>query len=125
MISANSPYRSIKTIRWIARSMSILVFIFVLMQIFIPESESPTAIPFEDWLLLSFWFIAVLGLIIAWKWEYVGAWITIGSMVLRELAWVLIKGSWMINFLIFWVFVIPPAILYLMAWQLERNQAKI
>ena len=51
----------------------------------------------------------------------VGRIITIATMFVRELFWVILKGDWLVNFLIFWFFVVPPAILFMVAWELERK----
>jgi hypothetical protein len=65
--------------------------------------------------------MAILGLLVAWRWELVGAAIAIGAMFVRELAWVILKGPWLVNFLIVWFFILPPAILYLLAWRSEKK----
>jgi hypothetical protein len=65
--------------------------------------------------------VAILGLLVAWRWELAGGIITIATMFIRELAWVILKGLWMVNFLIVWSFLVPPAILFLVAWGLERK----
>jgi hypothetical protein len=78
-------------------------------------------VPVEDWFLLSLWGVAILGLLVAWQWELVGATIAIVTMFVRELAWVILKGPWLAGFLMIWLLIIPPAILYLVAWSQERR----
>jgi len=122
--------RASRAIRWIARGWSLLVAGFVVFMILSPDPYATEPVPAEDWLLLGFWGVAVLGLLIAWRWELQGAVITLASIFLRELAWVLIKGGWMVEFLIAWLFLkggwmvefliawlflAPPAVLYLLA----------
>jgi hypothetical protein len=114
--------RTILVIRWIARIWSILVFVFVLLQIFTPDPYATQPVPLEDWFLLSLWGIAVLGLLVAWRWELAGGILTIAVMFLRELAWIVLKGAWLVNFLIVWLFLVPPAVLFLIAWGLERKE---
>ena len=114
--------RTLLLIRWIARIWSILVFVFVLLQIFTPDPYATQPVPLEDWFLLSLWGIAVLGLLVAWRWELAGGILTIAVMVLRELAWIVLKGAWLVNFLIVWLFLVPPAVLFLIAWRLERKE---
>jgi hypothetical protein len=46
---------------------------------------------------------------------------TIATMFFRELVWVLLKGNWIVNFLIIWAAVVPSAILFLVAWALEKK----
>jgi hypothetical protein len=86
-----------------------------------PDPTITEPVPFEDWFLLSLWGLAVLGLMFAWKWEFHGAVFTIAIMFIRELAWVIIKGGWIVAFLLFWLFIIPPAVMYIMAWRMERK----
>ena len=114
--------RTLLLIRWIARIWSILVFVFVLLQIFTPDPYATQPVPLEDWFLLSLWGIAVLGLLVDWRWELAGGILTIAVMVLRELAWIVLKGAWLVNFLIVWLFLVPPAVLFLIAWRLERKE---
>ena len=110
--------------RWIARIWSILLFVVALLTIFVPDPNAIEPVPVADWLLLSLWGVAILGLLVAWRWELVGGIITIATMFIRELAWVILKGHWLANFLIAWLFVVPPAILFLVAWGLERKASK-
>lgn len=121
MSTANVVPRSVKSIRWTARIWSVLVFVVALLVIFIPDPYATEPVPVADWFLLSLWGVAILGLLVAWRWELLGGIITIATMFIRELAWVILKGEWLVNFLLFWLFVIPPAILFLVAWGLERK----
>ena len=120
----NALLRSEKIIRWIARIWSILVFVFTLLRIITPDPYATEPVPISDWFLLSLWGVAILGLLIAWRWELIGGIITISIMFVRELIWVVLKGDWWVNFLIFWSFVVPPAILFLVAWRLGRKTQK-
>jgi hypothetical protein len=124
MSTANAIPRSIKIIRWIARIWSILVFVVALLIIFSPDPYATEPVPVADWFLLSLWGVAILGLLVAWRWELVGGIITIATMFIRELTWIILKGHWLVNFLIVWLFVVPPAILFLVAWGLERKAKK-
>jgi hypothetical protein len=108
-------------IRWVARTWSILVFIFTLLRIITPDPYATEPVPVSDYFLLSLWGVSILGLLIAWHWELLGGIITIATMFVRELIWVVLKGNWWVNFLILWLIVLPPAILFLLAWRLERK----
>jgi hypothetical protein len=77
--------RSVKIIRWIARSWGILLAAFVLLRIFTPDPYATGPVPAEDWFLLSLWGVAVLGLLIAWRWELVGGIITIAIMFISDI----------------------------------------
>jgi hypothetical protein len=121
MSKTNGVPISVGIVRWIARIWSMLVLAFVLFRILIPDPYATEPVPVVDWFLLSLWGVAVLGLLVAWRWELVGGIIAIVMMVMRELAWVILKGRWFVSFLIVWLFIVPPAILFLVAWGLERK----
>jgi hypothetical protein len=85
--------------------------------IFIPDPNATgEPIPTEDMVLLGFWVINALGLMLGWIWERLGAFVAIISLILREVLFVILKGTWMVDFMTFWVLILPPAILYLIVW---------
>ncbi len=103
------------TVRWIARIWSGAVLALVVVQLMF---RSPTSepLPAVDWFLVGLWGAAVVGLLLAWRWEAGGALLTLGAMTLREVSFFLVKGFWTPAFLIIWVLVVPPAVLFLVAW---------
>ena len=124
MSAAGAMPRSAKTVRWIARIWALVVFAFALIRVFTPDPYATEPVPAADWFLMGLWGVAILGLLVAWKWERTGAVITIATMFIRELAWVILKGHWWVNFLIIWAVLVPPAVLFLVAWELERRATK-
>jgi hypothetical protein len=126
VMNSQTVPRNAAILRWIARLWTIPVFALTLIMIFSPDPnmDSSAQIPFADWFLLSFWAVAVLGLALAWRWERAGGTLTITIMFLRELAWIILKGGWVINFLIFWALVATPAILFLIAGSLKPRTKK-
>jgi len=121
MNTVNPKSRSIKITRWIARIWSLLVFALAILIVSTPDPYTTEPVPASDWFLLSLWGVAILGLLVAWRWELLGGIITIATMFIRELAWVVLRGPWLVNFLIVWLLVVPPAILFLVAWKIERK----
>jgi len=113
------PHR-VKIIRWVARIWSIIVAASVLLMFVLPGSAGEP-IPSVDKFLLALTGVAVLGLFVAWRWECAGGVFTIAMMFVREVAWVILKGNWMMAFLILWALIVPPAILFLIAWNLGRK----
>jgi len=76
---------------------------------------------FKDWPILALWGVAIIGLVVAWKWNLVGGIIAIAFTALHDiLAWI-VNGSWQPGYMVMWAFIIPPAILFIIAWVLERN----
>ena len=113
--------RFIKSTRWIARIWSLLVTAGILLIFFSPDSVDAGPIAPVDIFLLSLTGVALLGLFIAWRWELLGGIFTIAVLFFREVAWIVLKGNWEMGFLILWVLILPPAILFLIAWGLERR----
>jgi hypothetical protein len=111
-------------IRWTARVWGILVFALALIIIFTPDPYASGPVPAEDWFLLSLWGLAIVGLLVAWRWELAGGILTIATMFIRELVWIILKGDWIVSFLIVWLLVVPPAILFLVAWDLDRKRRR-
>jgi hypothetical protein len=124
MKALNPNPRSGKIPRWIARLWSLPVFALTILIISSPDPNITEPVPAEDWFLLSLWGLALLGLLVAWRWELVGGIITIATMFIREIAWVILKGPWLVNFLLVWAILVPPAILFLVAWRLDRKEER-
>lgn len=112
---------SSRILRWIARIWSLLMLIFALIRVFTPDPYATRPITALEVFLLSFWGVAILALMFAWKWEKIGALIAIVTMAVRELVYFITTGEWIINFLIIWAFIIPPAILYLLAHKIDKS----
>ncbi len=114
----------VKILRWTARIWSLLALTLALVIIFTPDPYQVRPITMMEIFMLSFWGVAILGLVLAWRWEPFGALLTIIIMPLRELIYYLLHREWVINFLIVWALVIPPAVMYLLAWTLDRKQGQ-
>lgn len=114
--------KAAKVMRWVARVWSLFALALALLIALSPDPHATQPISLSDILWLSPWGIAILGLLIAWLWERLGALITILTMFVRELVFYLVHREWTINFLLVWALVIPPAILFLLAAHLDRKQ---
>jgi hypothetical protein len=126
MNTSNPVPRSVKIIRWTARIWSLLANTFALMIFFLPDdSSSSPPIEAVDKFMLSLTALAMLSLFIAWRWEFVGGIVTIVMLFVREIAWVILKGNWLVGFLVLWLFFLPPAILFLIAWRQDRKSKKL
>ena len=118
--------RKILILRWIARIWSLVIFVFALIIIFSPDPHATgEPIPVRDYVLLGLLGASVVGLLVAWLRERLGALITIGTMLARELLYIIIEGKWYVNFLLLWAVFLPPAIMYLLAWRMERKLKEI
>jgi len=111
-----------RILRWVARIWSLLLFILALVIIFSPDPYATgEPIPATTYLLLGLWGASVLGLLLALRWERLGAWFAIGTMLAREMLFIIVEGRWFVNFLLIWLAILPPAILYLVAWHMENK----
>lgn len=121
MTQSETGCRSVRIIRWTARLWSLVILAFVVMMVVTPDPYATEPVPLEDWLLMGLWGLVLLWLLVAWRWELVGGILALATMFVRELAWVLVKGNWMVSFLILWAAFVPPAILFLIAWGMDRK----
>ena len=116
-------HKKIKIFRWTARIWSILVLIFaivlLLTQLSADSGEAPTTL---FWVLFGLWFFGVLGLVAGWRWEIAGAVIAITALISREMAVFYLSGEFLVGFWLVWLPIIPPAVLYILAWREESKQ---
>ena len=106
--------------RWIARIWSLGPLLFALGEILFPHAEADVEVPWTDWLNLSLIFTAVLGLAIGWRWERLGGWISIVSLaVFTVLFLITVERSYPMVF-IFLAGVGVPAVLFLISAYAER-----
>ena len=111
----------VKILRWTARIWSLLAFILALVVALSPDPHAVNPITAREGFMLSLWLIAILGLLLAWRFERLGALISIIIMPIREAIYILFYREWTINFLLIWALVIPPAVIYLIAWSRDRK----
>ena len=112
---------SVKVLRWIARVWSLFVLALALLIMLSPDPHAVNPIQPREVFMLSLYGLAILGLLLAWRWERLGALLTIFIMPIREVVFILIYREWMVNFLLIWALVIPPAVMYLLAWRSDQK----
>lgn len=113
----------VKILRWVARIWGLFALILALLVVFTPDPYQVRPITAMEVIMLSFWGVAILGLILAWKWERFGAVLTLISMPVREVVYFLLHRGWTINFLLIWALVIPPALMFLFAWYKDHQRS--
>jgi hypothetical protein len=114
--------KKIKIIRWIARIWSILAVLLafvLLISTLMENGDEPPSIIF--WMLFGLWFAAVLSLLVSWRWEIVGSVLAITALISREMAVFYLSGEFLVGFWMVWLPVIPPAILFILAWREDRK----
>jgi hypothetical protein len=114
--------KKIKIIRWIARIWRILAvllaFVLLISTLMETGDEPPSTI---FWMLFGLWFAAVLSLLISWRWEIVGSVLAITALISREMAVFDMSGEFLVGFWMVWLPVLPPAILFILAWREDRK----
>ena len=84
-------------IRWIARiwaALMVALMIFMLLAHIIgDEPGQVTGLTIRDGFMIPAMIISVLGLALAWKWERLGGWLTVGGMAAFYLADYIFSGD--------------------------------
>jgi hypothetical protein len=77
--------RSAKQLRWLARIFSSMIFLFwgflIIGHLVGEQGQSSHPLTSQDYLILASLIVALVGLAIAWRWELVGASISILGLV--------------------------------------------
>ncbi len=125
MSLAAKTTRKLKIIRWVARIWTIPVVILAVVVILTPNTNGTgEAVHWLSSFFLVMYGIAVLGLVIGWRWELAGGLITIITLVMRDTLYIIMGGTWVENILFVWIPLIPPAVLFLFAWRMEKESPK-
>jgi hypothetical protein len=112
----SSP-KLIRILRWIARIWSLLALADGLILAFGGGDNQVL----KDWPLLALWGVAIISLLVAWKFELIGGITAIAFVILHDLVYLLVKGTWLQGFMILWALIIPPAVIFIISWELERK----
>ena len=119
--------RIVTIIRWIARIWSILILALAVLVITTPDPYTVQRVPLADQMLMGLFGVAILGSLIAWRWEGLGGAIAIASVVAHDVTTRIIGGGGV------WSQVLTPAsplvflfgfpgVLFLVSWALSRGK---
>ena len=110
-------FRTVKTVRWIARILSVLIILF--WGVMIVGSFSSRPLPMHDRMGLTLMFAWLLGLALAWRWELAGAALTLAAFLIEAffINWRAVAGLGML----------PPitALLFLLCWWMGRQSRQV
>lgn len=116
----------IKTFRWIARIASILVLVLAIAILVTPGGDSDTEpLPLGYWILTVMWLVGVFGLLMAWRWELAGGIVAIAALIARDMFYFSLSGRSFVDFKMVWLPIAIPALLYIIAWWLDRGKEKL
>jgi hypothetical protein len=116
---SNSNEKKLNIIRWIARIWSLLPILFALGNIFMDDPYATEPIDNKEYILLALLGIYVIGLLIAWKWDYIGGLTsTITFAVFLILFWIFVgpriePPNNLSILAVFLLGALPPALLFL------------
>jgi hypothetical protein len=126
MNSLNINPRIVKIIRWIARVWSILIFVIALLIVVVPDPNIVQPVPLTDWIELGFYWVSILGLLLAWRWEGLGGAIAIAGVVGHGVAFRIIRGYWfhiLVPAALLEFVLALPGILFQVCWALSRGRS--
>jgi len=116
--------RLIAVPRWIARIWGMLAFLAVVLVALGPDGQAAgQSVPLIEWLLLSLYPLAALGLILAWRWELLGGTLAVACMLLEIVGFRLVKGGYpdLFGYAVPLVLFALPGILFVICWVLSRR----
>ena len=121
MSDASRDRRLALAVRWIAKVCSIvsvgLILSIVVGETLYPHAASPTVL--RDILGLFFLpFGVCLGMVLAWRWEGLGGWITVGSLVAFYVLLRIADGRFPRR--LFFALLAAPGALFLASWAMTE-----
>ena len=105
--------RIVTTIRWVARVWSILIFVVALLIVIAPDPNVVQPVPLTDWIELGFYWVSIIGLLLAWRWESLGGATAIIGIAGHAVAFRIFRGNWFVQTLPIFVLGLP-GILFLL-----------
>jgi len=116
--------RAIKILRWVARIWGVIIALVIIMIAVTPDPYAIGPLRGIEAFYLSLYAVSAFGLLVAWKWELIGALISIVAMLTQAISISIgkgfafyIKGIVLVE-LVFFI----PAILFIVCWTLSRRQ---
>jgi hypothetical protein len=110
----------VRIARWVARIWSLVPITYALAELLFPHAQAGVEVPWTDWLALSLAFISVFGLLIAWRWERLGGWISLITLIVFTMIFLITVERSFPMVLIFLVGIGVPAVLFLISAYGER-----
>jgi len=111
----------VRVVRWIARIWSGLMAIAALLMAVVPDPYTIRPIPTSDWIELGFYWLAIVGVLVAWRWELLGGIACLAGLIGHTVAFRIASGSWHVQVLPIIVFGVP-ALVFLACWALSCRQ---
>jgi hypothetical protein len=123
MTSSNSQRRTVTILRWVARVWSIPILIITVLIIIAPDPNVVQPVPLTEWIELSLFGLAILGLLIAWRWEGLGGILALTGILAQAVAFRMFRGVWFVQTIPI-ILLGAPAVFFLVAWWLSRDMKR-
>ena len=122
MMRVRISSHTLSIIRWSARLWSLVIFALVAVILLTPDPLAPKSFPLTVWIEGGFYWVFIVGLGMAWKWEGFGGVLAIGGVVGHEVAFRIVRGYWYVELgNAGFLFVLIPGLLFLIVWILAHN----
>ena len=114
--------RAIKILRWIARIWGVIIALVVVMIAVTPDPYAVGPPSGIEIFYLSLYAVAALGLLVAWKWELIGALISIVAMLTQAISGSIREGFAFMKIVPVELVFFIPAVLFIVCWALSRRK---
>ena len=114
----------VTVLRWTARVWSLLVLPVVLLIALSPDLHATVPVALIDWILLSLFAVATIGLLLAWRWEALGGIVVVASVLVQNVGFGIVHGFGLVPqfFAIAGLSFLVPAGLFLLCWAQSRGK---
>jgi hypothetical protein len=112
----------VPVVRWVARIWSLGPVIMALVVIVFSRSEEGVVVLWTEWAALSLVAVSVIGLALAWRWQRLGGWISLGALVVFLIVFLITVERSFPTWLIFLVGIGVPAVLFLISAYGDNNR---
>ena len=102
--------RLVTVLRWTARVWSLVLLATAVLMFIFPDPAETEPIATGDAIVLGMWGLSVIGLLLGWRWERLGAVVVIAGVVGNAVGFRIVKGDWYPNL----NYVIIPLILFVL-----------
>lgn len=110
-------------LRWIARVWSLMLLVRGLIQVFLPDKYAVYPLPLTELIEMGFYGLALVGLLLAWRWEGIGGWLAIAGLIGHAIAFSLFRQVWMVQLAPLILYGVP-AVLYIICWAVQGRQPR-
>jgi hypothetical protein len=114
--------RAIKILRWIARIWGIIIALVVVMIAVTPDPYAVRPPSGIEIFYLSLYAVSALGLLVAWKWELIGALISVMGILTQAISVSIREGFAFMKIVPVELVFFIPAVLFIVCWTLSRRQ---